>query len=346
MFVISQALEKKAKLLELGEIYIPREVNMPCFASRSTAGPDAGSSSYAFSFDGLRAKLEITKDPDTTLRLAQNGNEFNMFMGTDKYIEDVEILPLLAHAPNQTFMNLSSKCIMNCAYCTSVELPRGNGGEITPERVLKIVRINARHPSFEAVALTSGIPDSVAETNKRIVEMIKAIRAEFPDIPIGVEAYIEDIQTIQEMKDAGADEIKINIETWPSELFEKVCPNRDREKTLAALEEAVRVFGRNKVQSNYIIGMGETDDEVIEGLKALSHMGVVTNLRGIHVSDLNRKRLEQALGRVPERISAERLLDLAQVHKNILEMNHLTTESFKTMCFSCECCDIIPFRDL
>ena len=30
----------------------------------------------------------------------------------------------------------------------------------------------------------------------------------------------------------------------------------------------------------------------------------------------------------------------------ILEENNLTTLSFKTMCFSCQCCDLVPFRDL
>ena len=342
----SLGLEKKAKLLEIGEIYIPKEVNMPCFASRSTAGPDAGASSYAFTFEGARVKLETTKDPDAKLRLAQNNGSFNMFLDTDKFLENVKVLPLLAHAPNQTFMNLSTKCIMGCAFCTTVELMRGNGGEMTQERVLKIIRINARHPSFEAVALTSGIPDSVPETNMRMVKMIKAIREEYPDIPIGAEAYFEDIQCIKRMKDAGADEIKINIETWAPELFEKICPNRDRDKTLAALEEAVRVFGRNKVQSNYIIGLGETDEDIIDGLKKLGNMGVVVNLRGIRFGELNRGRLETALGRVPEKVSAERLIKLAKVHRNILEMNHLDTDSFKTMCFSCECCDIMPMQDL
>ena len=319
---------------------------MPCFASRSTAGPDAGASSYAFIFHDVRIKLETTKNPEALLRLVQNNGTFTIFLDTEKYIEDVKVLPLLAHAPNQTFMNLSSKCIMNCAFCTTVELLRGNGGDMTPERMLKIIRINAKHPSFEAVALTSGIPDSVAETNMRMVEAIKAIRAEFPKIPIGVEAYFDDIQCIQRMKDAGADEIKINIETWKPDLFEKVCPNRDREKTLAALEEAVRIFGRNMVQSNYIIGLGETDEDIIDGLKKLSHMGVVVNIRGIRLGELNRVRLEKALGKVPERVSAERLIKLAKVHKNILEMNHLDTDSFKTMCFSCECCDIMPMQDL
>jgi len=344
--VTSLGLEKKAKLLEIGEIYIPKEVNMPCFASRSTAGPDAGASSYAFTTENARVKLETTKDPGASLRLAQNNGTFTIFLDTEKYIENVKILPLLAHAPNQTFMNLNSECIMNCAFCTTAELLRGNGGEMTPERVLKIIRINAKHPSFKAVALTSGIPDSVPETNQRMVKVIKAIREEFPDVPLGVEAYFENPKCIQYMKDAGADEIKINIETWPKELFEKVCPNRDREKTSAALEEAVRIFGRNKVQSNYIIGLGETDEDVIDGLKKLSQRGIVVNLRGIRLGELNRGRLEKALGSVPEKVSAERLIKLAQVQKNILEMNHLTTENFKTMCFSCECCDIMPMQDL
>ena len=81
-------------------------------------------------------------------------------------------------------------------------------------------------------------------------------------------------------------------------------------------------------------------------MKKLGHMGVVVNLRGIRLGNLNRGRLEKALGSIPERVPAERLVKLAKVHKNILEMNHLDTDSFKTMCFSCECCDIMPMQDL
>ena len=45
-------------------------------------------------------------------------------------------------------------------------------------------------------------------------------------------------------------------------------------------------------------------------------------------------------------IAEERLVRLAQEQKRILEEHGLTTLTFQTMCHSCGCCDIVPFRDV
>lgn len=339
-------VEKKALLLELGEIYIPRELQMPCFASRSTAGPDAGSSSHAFGFGRFRAKLTVSNDPASRLHLVQTGTGFGMRLDGEEFIGDVSILPLIAHSPNQAFMNLAAECRLGCAFC-AMPKPSGKPDDtITPERVLKIVAINYRHPSFEGIALTSGIPDSVAETNARMMEMVRTLRARYPKVPIGVEAYVEDLADITGFRDAGATEMKLNIETWPESSFERICPNRDFGRTLAALEEAVRVFGRGRVTSNLIVGLGESDDEIISGLGTVARIGAIPNLRGIRVGPGNLGKLEKALGKAPERVPAERMLRLGREHRRILEENGLDTSSMKTMCFSCRCCDIVPMADL
>jgi len=344
--VISLGTKQKAKLLEIGEIHIPKDIDMPCFASRSTAGPDAGASSHAFQFGNTRVKLGLTKSPDARLRLAQSPEGYGIFLDGENFIDGVKVLSLAAHAPNQAFLNLSGECFMGCAFC-AMPMPSAKPMEsLSTERALKIIAINSRHPGFEAVAITSGIPDSVSETNQRMLHTVREIRTQYPSIPIGVEPYIEDMDDIWRFRDAGATEMKINIEAWPAGLFKKVCPNRDREKTLAALEKSVDIFGSGKVTSNIIIGLGEKDDVVIEGLEALSAMGVIPNIRGIRLGSGNQEKLKTALGAVPERVSAERMLGLAGKQKKILETNRLDAGKFETMCFSCRCCDIVPMVDL
>ncbi len=335
---------KKARLLELGEIFIPKEIDMPCFASLSRAGPDTGSGAHAFEFGESRVKLTVSKDPEARLRLARDTVGFIILLDGRKFLGDVRILPLAAHSPNQAFLNLSGECSMGCAFCS---MPRPGKGEfLSPERVLKMVSVSSKYPGFQAVALTSGIPGSVGETNREMAKAVKAVRAEYPAMPIGVEAYFEDLADIMRLAEAGATEIKINIETWPKDRFGRICPNRDFSKTLKAMEKAVTVFGWGKVTSNIIVGLGETDEEVREALENLSAMGVMPNLRGIRIGPGNRDKLEKALGHVPERVSGERLLALGKVHGKILEKNSLDTREFETMCFSCRCCDIVPMADL
>ena len=337
---------KKARLLEIGEIYIPKDLDMPCFASRSTAGPDAGSSSHAFQFGEARVKLSVTKNSESRVRLARNNGWFTIYLDEEKLAENVRILPLPAHAPGQAFLNLSGECRMGCAFCAMPEPAQTTLEILSTERAMKLISINSKYPEFGAVAITSGIPDSVDETNGRMMELVKEVREEFPNIPIGIEAYFEDLADIGKFKAAGATEMKINIETWPGERFEKVCPHRDFTRTMEALEKAVEVFGRGKVTSNIIAGLGESDEDILAALKKLAGMGVVPNVRGIRIGSQNSEKLKKALGSAPEKVPAERLLKLGEKHRNILEMNSLTTGTFDTMCFSCRCCDIVPMVDL
>jgi biotin synthase-related radical SAM superfamily protein len=342
--VTSDNTFKKARLLEIGEIFIPREVDMPCFASLSSAGPDAGSSAHAFEWGGHRVKLSLTKDPGCRLRLAHVNGSFRIYLDDDVFIDAARVLPLAAHAPDQAFLNLSGECIMGCAFCSMA--PPGKRESLSPERLLRIVSISSKQKDFGAVAITSGIPDSVSATNGRMLEAVKAVRTEYPNLPIGAEAYIQEMADITRFKEAGATEMKINIETWPESRFQKICPNRDFNGTIKALEEAVRIFGRGKVTSNIIVGLGEEDSDVVAGVKALAGMGVVPNVRGIRIGPKNMEKLETALGKVPEKVSAERLVALGEKHRNILEMNGLTTGTFETMCFTCRCCDIVPMVDV
>jgi biotin synthase-related radical SAM superfamily protein len=107
----------------------------------------------------------------------------------------------------------------------------------------------------------------------------------------------------------------------------------------------VKVFGKGKVSSNIIIGMGESDRNVIEGVERLAEMGVLATLRPLRLNDLNRREMEAALGHL-EPVSEERLVRLALEQKRILEENGLSTLTFDTMCSACTCCDLVPFRDV
>lgn len=342
----SSALEIKSKLIEDGKIFIPKDIAMPCFASRSTAGPDAGVSTYAFEFNGSRIKLEVSKDPGSKYCLREDKDYFSILENSAEFLKGVRVLPTMAHSPNQAFINLTNKCIYGCRFCSAPAMERDIVGEMTPERVLRIVNIASLASGFEAISITSGVPDSPTQTNHRLAEMTRTLKENHPEFPIGVEAYFEHPYELEMLKNSGADEIKINIEVWPKELFKVMCPKRSRKAILEALEQAVGVFGRGKVTSNIIIGLGETDEEVEEGVVALAKMGVVANVRAIRINGINEPIIREGLEKLPEKVSAERLQKLAHIHKAVLEKHGLTTKTFRTMCFSCQCCDIVPMRDL
>ena len=178
-----------------------------------------------------------------------------------------------------------------------------------------------------------------------MVLIVKRIREALPDVPIGVEPYVDRLEQIDALRDAGADEIKLNIETYDREIFSKVCGELDLDWVLEAISHAVDVFGRGNVTSNVIFGMGESDEVLLQGVEDLARRGCVAVLRPLRLNDMNRQAMEEALGPLPP-TGPDRLLRMAEEHKRILRENGLDTRQIRTMCPECGCCDIVPFRDI
>jgi len=335
-------IRRKAELVLGGDVLLPEGFRMPCRLSRSTAGPGAGSGSAVFSFGGYRVKKSVSRTAgEFELRVGKDG--MSLTRGGEPFLEGVSILPVAFHCPEQAFFNLDQRCIFNCAFCASPRLERDITKGLTDERIVSMIR--SHDPEIGAIALTSGVVGSVEATVTRMESCVRALKAGFPGATIGVEPYVENAGQVRRLREAGADEIKINVETATEGIFRRVCPELDRDALLSCLREAVPIFGRGRVASNLIFGLGETDPEVEETLEMLASMGVVAGLRPVKHSALNRESMEAALGSL-EKVSPARMIRLAGMHRRILESHGLDTRTFRTMCFECTCCDLVPFRDL
>ena len=129
-------------------------------------------------------------------------------------------------------------------------------------------------------------------------------------------------------------------------IAKAVCPEKDFDKIASAIEYSSTVFGKNKVCSNAIIGLGEQDSTVLNGIEWMSERDVVTNLRPLLINPYRRQDLIEATHNKAERPSAERMLKLALSHKSILEEYGLKTNLFQTMCHKCTGCEITPQQDV
>jgi biotin synthase-related radical SAM superfamily protein len=194
--------------------------------------------------------------------------------------------------------------------------------------------------------LTSGVFPDNAEVIKKMCCIIRGVKRVNPSVSVGVEPCIFKREEILSLKEAGADEIKINLQVPDRDLFKKVCPDFDYDGVLDMLHEAVEVFGRGKVASNIIYGLGESDVTIVNILEKLAKIGVVPTLRKIRINMLNQGKLEKAISNKPDEVSVDRILKIAYRHRKVLEKYHLTTTTFDTMCHRCGCCDIVPFWDI
>jgi biotin synthase-related radical SAM superfamily protein len=335
---------KKAILITGGQLKIPKDMVLPFTPSRSTAGPGAGSTSIVIAFEGARCKKGISRESGEFELVPKEGG-YRMLRNGEPFLEDVEIRPTIAHAPEQAFFNLAQDCIYDCKFCASRKLDRRITKNLSPEKVVEMAIDASKKQGFKSLAFTSAVVESPERTVAMMLFVVRGVRKALPEVPIGVEPYVAKLSDVDELKKAGADEIKLNIETFDPERFAKVCGKLHYQFVLDALDHAVEVFGKGKVTTNLLVGLGESDDELLEGVRYFAERGIVATLRPLRINTFNREPLTETLGPL-EPVTAERIVGLAVRAKAIMEQNGITSKTYHTMCHECGCCDIVPFRDL
>ena len=294
---------------------------------QSTAGPGAGGrGSIFFATPKGRIRLAIDEHSPLLLVADSDSNAHLTGPGIDArgYIEEA-----VYHCPRQAFITLSEGCIFSCRYCAVPSLPKRIK---TAEEVVAMIAAVA--DKIDAISLTSGVIGSVEEDEKRAIAVVHAV-AGF-GIPVGVSIYPVP-GTPQRLKDAGACEVKFNIEAATPDLFSRMCPGLDYEGTWKILEDSVTVFGKNRVFSNIILGLGETDTEMDACIRRMTGIGVIPVIRPLSPSP-NLPKLT--------RPSADRILRITIFAKEELKKAGLDPTQALTMCTLCGGCDLVAGKDI
>lgn len=322
--------EIKARLISSGTVELP-ELLRPS-GPVSAAGPGAGEMNVFFRSGGTRVRLGVADT--STLKLAElDGDEVAILEDGVEVARGYLERPLI-HCPRQAYITVSERCIYDCKFCA---VPKLAGTVKSKERVLGMVAEAVDTGELEAISLTSGVERSPEEEVFRVAEIAKDLRRF--EVPIGV-SVTPAKRSSEILKAAGADEIKYNVECLDPDLFRKVCPEVSLEKIKTALEKAVDVFGDNRVFSNVIIGLGESETALQEGIVELAEMGVLPVLRAVYPHPLRVGEVEMV------RPSPERLTDLVRRLKRVLDDHGLRGDVAETGCYRCTGCDLIPHRDL
>ena len=322
----------KAELLSIGTVDVDERLLPP--PRTSTAGPGMGLQSIFFTSGGLRVRLEVNKT--SILKMVRKNGHVVIERDHEEMVEG-DIEEAVAHCPDQVYITISERCIYNCQFCS---VPKTQGKIKTTEEILAIVEKARKMGKLKVIALTSGIATSPDDEIDRVVEVVKALAPY--KVPIGVAVHPAD-NSSRRLKDAGVTEVKYSVETLDREIFDRMCKGRKGHTLdfiLESLRDAVRVFGRNRVSSNFIIGLGETDECVRQGVEYLAQMGVIPVLRPISITPLRKEELTMAT-----RPSPERLLKLTKMTREILKKYDLSVDVAQTMCLACTGCDLTPFRD-
>jgi biotin synthase-related radical SAM superfamily protein len=327
-YVGSMDLATKAYLLSVGTVEISS--SLPS-GQASTAGPGAGGQSVFFCSGERIVRLSVVKGSE--LLLERQGTGAILLQGEREIARGRLVEPLL-HCPGQAYITVSERCIYDCKFCA---VPKLQGGTKSPQRVMEMVKQAAATGQMKAISLTSGVEVSPELEAARVSGIVRDLKAF--GVPIGVSiSPFPGVNRI--LKEAGTDEVKYNLETVDPDLFPGVCPSQSMDVIKESLAEAVGIFGKNRVFSNVIVGLGESDKTLLSGIDELAEMGVLPVLRAVYPHPLRIGEIEMT------RPSAERLLRLARHSRSALDRHGLHGDLALTGCYLCTGCDLVPGRDL
>ena len=317
--------ELKASLLAAGTARLSGEP-AERYIARSAAGPGAGGEGSVFFSMGSR-QVRLALDPLGELEIAHRGNGVADLYHDGTLVSGRLVEPGL-HCPNQAYITVTASCTFACRYCPVPDLA---GPRKTIPEIMDLVE-SVRH-KISAISLTSGVLTTVEEEEEYVLDVVKKLK--FFDLPIGVSIYPAE-QTPDRLHALGVAEVKFNIEAATEEIFTAMCPGLDYGLIWRTLDRSVELFGENRVFSNVIIGLGETDEEMEDCITMLADRGVIPVLRPLNPS--------AALAGYA-RPSKERLLRLYDIHEAALERAGLDTRDAITLCTACTGCDLTPGRD-
>ncbi len=170
-----------------------------------------------------------------------------------------------------TFLILGRDCTRQCSFCNVEKGVRPLPPDPDePRRVAEaVVRLQLTH-----VVITSPTRDDLPDGGAgQFAATVAAIRAASPTtrVELLVPDFGGDLQALQTVLQAGPDILAHNLETVPR-LYE-VRKGADYARSLTVLQTAVKLAPDIPVKSGLMLGLGETEQEVVAVMQDLRQVG-------------------------------------------------------------------------
>lgn len=167
-----------------------------------------------------------------------------------------------------TFMIMGDKCTRRCSFC---DVAHGRPDALDVDEPINLANTIAQM-QLKYVVITSVDRDDLRDGGaQHFVDCIKHTREKNPGIKI--EILVPDFRgrmsvALEKLIQQPCDVFNHNIETVPR-LYKQARPGSDYLGSLKLLQEHARLLPEIPTKSGIMVGLGETDEEVIEVMKDL-----------------------------------------------------------------------------
>jgi lipoic acid synthetase len=206
-----------------------------------------------------------------------------------------------------TFMILGNRCTRGCGFCS---VPKGNPRlhdmALDPFEPANVARMAATM-KLKYVVITSVNRDDLADGGStHFAETVREVRAALPEARVEVLTpdFDGNLDAVARVLDAGPHVFNHNMETVPR-LYKKVRPQADYRQSLEVLAFARRHRPKTMTKSGFMVGLGESQEEVEQLLRDLRAQDVDVATIGQYLQP-TRRNLQVAEYVAPERFDAYR----------------------------------------
>jgi radical SAM protein (TIGR04043 family) len=167
-----------------------------------------------------------------------------------------------------------------CRFCTIEESLRAGStvAAKTPAQLAEVAEAAVRLDGIRQMVMTTGTTAGPDRGARHLVRCVRAVLDAVPGLPIQVQIEPPaELAVLTELREAGATAIGIHVESLDDEVRRRWMPGKSTvplREYEAAWDEAVRVFGRNRVSTYLLIGLGEDPDDLVDGAARLIDRGV------------------------------------------------------------------------
>lgn len=204
------------------------------------------------------------------------------FPGTSKILRELGLHTVCqeARCPNisecwgrgtATFMILGDTCTRRCGFCATKTGRPGPPEPDEPERVAEAVKKMGIRFAVITSVTRDDLPDAGAG---RFARVIRAVKETGAMVEVLVPDFSGDVGRIKVVLDTGPDVFAHNTETT-RRLTPIVRDGRADYGTSLRVLEIAAGRGNSIVKSGFMVGLGETDDEVHETLRDIRAAGAV-----------------------------------------------------------------------
>ena len=172
-----------------------------------------------------------------------------------------------------TFMIMGDKCTRRCPFC---DVGHGRPDPLDPDEPLNLARTIAAL-KLKYVVITSVDRDDLRDGgSQHFVDCIRTVREHSPQTQIEIlvpDFRGRDDRALEILKAAPPDVMNHNLETVPR-LYRQARPGSDYRFSLNLLKKFKAAFPDVPTKSGLMVGLGETDEEILEVMRDMRAHGI------------------------------------------------------------------------